>query len=79
MLQANVLANPEHFRQHVLLVFQNAFQFNTDAAPAFLYAKRMEKEFNRLWDEMIARWKQEGVSLAGWTVIDLLSVGEERR
>jgi hypothetical protein len=62
LLQADALSNPEHFRVHVQLVFQNAYTFNLDSAPVFLYAKRLEAQFDKMWDGMIARWKQEGVS-----------------
>jgi hypothetical protein len=61
MLLANTLANPVHFRLHVVLVFENAKTFNLENSPIHVLSGQLLTTFNQMWDEMIARWKREGV------------------
>jgi len=59
MLRNNSLANPEHFAAHVRLVISNCHTFNDPNSQYYLFATKLSKKFDIMYNAMISRWKRE--------------------
>eukprot|EP01126_Amoeba_proteus_P015884 TRINITY_DN17222_c0_g1_i1.p1 TRINITY_DN17222_c0_g1~~TRINITY_DN17222_c0_g1_i1.p1 ORF type:complete len:297 (-),score=66.02 TRINITY_DN17222_c0_g1_i1:125-1015(-) len=59
MLEHNALENPEHFAEHVHLVFENAKLFNLEGSDIHNSAVILLKHFDSVYEETCQRWRAE--------------------
>jgi hypothetical protein len=59
MLLHNTLVNPEHFRVHATLVFENALLFNRPDSIIAGYAAGLLLRFTELWEGMLEGWRAQ--------------------
>jgi hypothetical protein len=71
MLLAGSLANTMHFNVHVRLVFDNAILYNADEAQITVLAKQLLTQFEKMFGEMIEKWKKELASRSTQTPEDM--------
>jgi bromodomain-containing factor 1 len=79
LLLAGSFVNTMHFNVHVLLVFDNAILYNADEAPITVLAKQLKGQFERMFNEMVDKWKQEMSSRNTQTPEDMDKEKERER
>jgi len=55
MLLNNTLAHPDHFAEHVRLVFKNAMEFNQEGSPVYIQALQCSEWFEPRYQQLIDR------------------------
>lgn len=79
MLLAGSLANTMHFNIHVKLVFENAMLYNADEAQITVLARQLLAQFEKMFAEMLEKWRHEMAARDTQTPEDLDKEKEKER